>query len=176
MIEYDYSYKYIQLTAGSEKIIIELSKDNMFGEMSYAAKSNLLFFDNDETWGHAVGVGSNEQEALNMCFSEIKNYLNYEFPLITQEVEMPQKFTFIYKRQTVVLYIENCGNDYSILTSKGRKNIITEDIVEFISRNPKEFVKISLDDFSEEFFRIYGFKKPFDAMIKKYKNSEICNL
>ena len=46
----------------------------MFGETSYSVKSNLLFLDNDETWSHAVGVGSNEYDALNMCIDEIENY------------------------------------------------------------------------------------------------------
>ena len=99
MIEYDYRYKHLQLIAGPHKIIIELSKDNMFKETSYSVKSNLLFLDNDETWGHAVGVGNNEQDALKMCLSEIRNYLNYEFTPILQELDMPKKFTFIYKNR-----------------------------------------------------------------------------
>ena len=79
MIEYDYRYKHLQLIAGHNKIIIELSKDTMFKQTSFSVKSNLLFLENDETWGHAVGVGSNEQDALKMCLAEIKDYLNYEF-------------------------------------------------------------------------------------------------
>ena len=69
MIEYDYRYKHLQLIAGHNKIIIELSKDTMFKQTSFYVKSNLLFLDNDETWGHAVWVGSNEQDALKMCLA-----------------------------------------------------------------------------------------------------------
>lgn len=124
MIEYDYRYKHLQLIAGAHKMIIELSRDNMFNEISYSAKSNLLFLDNDETWGHAVGVGGNEEDAVKMCLAEIRDYLNYEFTPIMQELNIPKKITFIYKRRTIILYIEQLDNNFSILTKNGRKNIV----------------------------------------------------
>lgn len=176
MIEYDYRYKHLQLIAGAHKMIIELSRDNMFNEISYSAKSNLLFLDNDETWGHAVGVGGKEEDAVKMCLAEIRDYLNYEFTPIMQELNIPKKITFIYKRRTIILYIEQLDNNFSILTKNGRKNIITDDIVEYIANNPKEFINDSVDNYSEQLFKMHNFSKPFDAMTKKYNNSETCNL
>lgn len=148
----------------------------MFNEISYSAKSNLLFLDNDETWGHAVGVGGNEEDAVKMCLAEIRDYLNYEFTPIMQELNIPKKITFIYKRRTIILYIEQLDNNFSILTKNGRKNIVTNDIVEYIANNPKEFVNDSVDNYSEQLFKMYNFNKPFDAMTKKYNTSETCNL
>lgn len=167
-IEYDYRYKHLLLIAGGEEIIIELSKDTMLKETTYSAKSNLLFFDADETWGRAVGVGSNEQAALDMCLKEIKNHLNCEFVSNFKEVDLPQKFTYIYKRKTIILYFEQNGNNFSILTPKGRKEIVTDSIVDYITKNPKEFKNDSVDNYSPQLFNMYNFSEPFDAKAKKY--------
>ncbi len=169
MIEYDYRYKHLQLNAGPHKIIIELSKDNMFKKTSYSVKSNLLFLDDDETWGYAVGVGGNEQDAINMCIDEIENYTGYHIDTSSIiEINLPKKFTFIYKKRTIILYIEQVDGNFVILTPNGKKNIITDNIVEYISNNPKEFMKDSVDNYSEQIFEMYNFSKPFDAMTKKY--------
>lgn len=167
-IEYDYRYKHLLLIAGGEEIIIELSKDTMLKETTYSAKSNLLFFDADETWGRAVGVGSNEQAALDMCLKEIKNYLKCEFVSNFKEVDLPKKFTYIYKRKTIILYFEQNGNNFSILTPKGRKEIVTDSIVDYITKNPKEFKNDSVDNYSPQLFNMYNFSEPFDAKAKKY--------
>lgn len=167
-IEYDYRYKHLLLIAGGEEIIIELSKDTMLKETTYSAKSNLLFFDADETWGRAVGVGNNEQAALDMCLKEIKNYLKCEFVSNFKEVDLPKKFTYIYKRKTIILYFEQNGNNFSILTPKGRKEIVTDSIVDYITKNPKEFKNDSVDNYSPQLFNMYNFSEPFDAKAKKY--------
>ncbi len=167
-IEYDYRYKHLLLIAGGEEIIIELSKDTMLKETTYSAKTNLLFFGADETWGRAVGVGSNEQSALDMCLKEIKNYLKCEFVSNFKKVDLPQKFTYIYKRKTIILYIEQNGNNFSILTPKGRKEIVTDSIVDYITKNPKEFKNDSVDSYSPQLFNMYNFSEPFDAKAKKY--------
>lgn len=176
-IEYDYRYKHLLLIAGGKEIIIELSKDTMLKETTYSAKSNLLFFDADETWGRAVGVGSNEQAALDMCLKEIKNYLKCEFVSNFKEVDLPQKFTYIYKRKTIILYFEQNGNNFSILTPKGRKEIVTDSIVDYITKNPKEFKNDSVDNYSPQLFNMYNFSEPFDAKAKKYApNGKAINL
>lgn len=176
-IEYDYRYKYLRLIVGGEEIIIELSKDTMLKETTYSAKSNLLFFDADETWGRAVGVGSNEQAALDMCLKEIKNYLKCEFVSNFKEVNLPQKFTYINKRKTIILYFEQNGNNFSILTPKGRKEIVTDSIVDYITKNPKEFKNDSVDNYSPQLFNMYNFSEPFDAKAKKYApNGKAINL
>ena len=176
-IEYDYRYKHLLLIAGGEEIIIELSKDTMLKETTYSAKSNLLFFDADETWGRAVGVGSNEQAALDMCLKEIKNYLKCEFVSNFKEVNLPQKCTYIYKRKTIILYFEQNGNNFSILTPKGRKEIVTDSIVDYITKNPKEFKNDSVDNYSPQLFNMYNFSEPFDAKAKKYApNGKAINL
>ena len=176
-IEYDYRYKHLLLIAGGEEIIIELSKDTMLKETTYSAKSNLLFFDADETWGRAVGVGSNEQAAIDMCLKEIKNYLKCEFVSNFKEVNLPQKFTYIYKRKTIILYFEQNGNNFSILTPKGRKEIVTDSIVDYITKNPKEFKNDSVDNYSPQLFNMYNFSEPFDAKAKKYApNGKAINL
>ncbi len=178
MIEYDYGYKHLQLMAGAQEIIVELSKDTMFKETSYSAKSNLLFWDtNEEAWGHAAGVGRNEQDALKMCIGEIENYTNHNVDMnLMTEIDIPKRFTFIYKKRTGILYIKQKDNNFSILTSKGRIEVITDDIVEYISKKPKEFVNCSVDDYSEQLFKTYNFSKPFDEMYEKYNNSETSSL
>lgn len=172
MFKYRYDYKYLNLKINSLNIVIELSKDNTLGNTSYSAKTNFMFKDEYGDWGHAVGVGSNEQDALNMCLLEIREYLNYEFPPTFEELKMPTKIVFEYKKRTIVLNIEYLDNCFSILTPKGRKNIDTDDIIEYISNNPKEFINDSVDNYSEQLFKMYNFNKTFDAMTKKYDNSE----
>lgn len=168
-MKYDYRYKYLQLIAGSQKIIIELNEDTTLGGKTFGAKSDFMFQDEYGDWGHAVGVGKNEQAALNMCINEIENYTGYHIDtsLIT-EINLPKKIVFEYKKRIITLNIEQIDNNYSILTPKGRKNIVTDNLVECISKNPKEFIKDNIDGYSEQFFKLYNFDKPFDALTKKY--------
>ena len=51
-----------------------------------------------------------------------------------------------------------------------------DDIVEYISKKPKEFVNCSEDNYSEQLFKTYNFSKPFDEMYEKYNNSETSSL
>lgn len=69
MFKYRYDYKYLNLKINSLNIVIELSKDNTLSNTSYSAKTNYMFKDEYVDWGHAVGVGNNEQDALNMCYT-----------------------------------------------------------------------------------------------------------
>lgn len=174
MFKYRYNYKYLNLKIKSLNIVIELAKDNTLGNTSYSAKTNLMFQDEYKDWGHAVGVGSSEQDALKMCLAEIREYLNNEFSLVIEELmSIPTKIVFEYKKKIIVLNIEQVDNNFSILTPKGRKNIITEDIVEYISNNPKEFINDSVENYSEQLFKKYNFNKTFDAMTSKYFSWEI---
>lgn len=176
MFKYRYDYKYLNLKINSINIVIELSKDNTLGNTSYSAKTNLMFKDEYGDWGHAVGVGNNEQDALKMCLLEICEYLNCEMLPTIEDLKMPTKIVFEWKKKTIVLNIEQYDNYFSILTPKGRKNIITDDIVEYISNHPKEFIKDSVDNYSEQLFKMFNFSKPFEAMTKKYDSSETCNI
>lgn len=176
MFKYRYDYKYLNLKNKSLNIVIELARDNTFGNALYSAKTNFMFKDEYGDWGHAVGVGNNEQEALKMCLQEICKYLNCEISPTIEDLKMPTKIVFECKKKTIVLNIEQYDNYFSILTPKGRKNIITTDIVEYISNHPKEFIHDSIDNYSEQFFKMYNFSKPFDAMTKKYDGSETCNI
>ncbi|MBE5741193.1 MAG: hypothetical protein E7351_01505 [Clostridiales bacterium] len=177
MFKYRYNYKYLNLKFKSLNIVIELAKDNTWGNTSYSAKTNLMFKDEYDDWGHAAGVGRNEQDALNMCIDEIEHYTGHQIDMsLITEINLAKKIVFEYKKQTIVLNIEQIDNNFSILTPNGRKNIITDNIIEYISNNLKEFINDSVDNYSEELFKMYNFSKPFDAMTKKYNNSENCNL
>lgn len=169
-LKYDYGYRHLQIMIDRLKIIVELSEDTMLNGKTFCAKSDLMFQDEQGDWGHAVGVGSNEQDALDMCLSEIRDYLKHDFTPVMQEIDLPKRFTYIYKKRTIVLQIEQSENNFSILTPYGRKNINTDNIVEYISKNQKEFKKDSVDDYSEELFKKYNFKKPFDTLTQKYNN------
>ena len=176
-MKYDYGYKHIQVLVDKFKIIIELSEDTMFNKKTFCAKSDLMFQDEFGDWGHAAGVGRNEQEALKMCIGEIENYTNHNVDMnLMTEIDIPKRFTFIYKKRTGILYIKQKDNNFSILTSKGRVEVITDDIVEYISKKPKEFVNCSVDNYSEQLFKTYNFSKPFDEMYEKYNNSETSSL
>lgn len=172
MFKFRYDYKYLNLKIKSLNIVVELAKDNTFGNTSYSAKTNFMFKDEYGDWGHAVGVGDNEQDALNMCLSELSKYLNCEISPTIEQLNMPTKIVFEWKKKTIVLNIEQFDNYFSILMPKGRKNIITKDIVEYISNNPKEFINDSVDNYSEQLFKMFNFGKPFDAMTKKYHNQQ----
>lgn len=176
-MKYDYGYRHLQILTNKFKIIIELSEDTMLNGKTFCAKSNLMFQDEYGDWGHAAGVGRNEQDALKMCIDEIENYTSHHIDMnLITEINLPKKIVFEYKKQTIVLYVEQSKESFSILTSNGRKNIITDNIVEYIANNPKEFVNDSVDNYSEQLFKMHNFSKPFDAMTKKYNNSETCNL
>lgn len=172
ILKYDYGYKHLQIMINRFKIIIEFSEDTMLNGKTFCAKSDLMFQDEQGDWGHAVGVGNNEQDAFDMCLSEIRDYLKHDFTPVLQEIDLPKRFTYLYKKRTIVLYIEQSENNVSILTPHGRKNIATDNIVEYISKTPKEFINDSVDDYSEGFFKKYNFKKPFDALTQKYDNEE----
>ncbi len=176
-MKYDYGYKHLQILINNLKIIVELSEDTMLNRKTYCAKSDLMFKDEYGDWGHAVGVGRNEQDALNMCIDEIDNYTSrhIDMGLIT-EINLPKRIVFEYKKKTIVLYFEQLDNCFSVLTKNGRKNIITDNIIEYIANNPKEFINDNVDNYSEQLFKMHNFSKPFDAMTKKYDSSATYNI
>ena len=173
MIEYDYRYKHLQLIAGNCKIIIELSKDNMFKEINYSAKSNLLFLDNDETWGHAVGVGSSEEDALKMCYKELEQYLGLTFDKsITDNIsilDIPKQITIENKTDIIILLVKTENNHQVILTNQG-KIIIGQDvnIIDYLNKNIKLFINKGINNSSDEFLELNEFSPIFNRLSSKY--------
>ena len=176
MLKYDYAYKYLHLPMEKLKIILELSVDTMTGKKNVCAKSNLLFQDEYGDWGHAVGVASEEQEALKMCFGEIKEYTGYDVDVnqIT-EINLPKKIVIEYKHKPIVLFVEQNGDNYSFLTPNGRKDVVTDDIIRYICGHVKEFKNDDVDYHDEKLFAKYNFSKPFDAMSKNYNKDVLSN-
>lgn len=170
MFKYRYDYKHLNLKINSLNIVIELSKDNTMGSISYSAKTNLMFQDEYGDWGHAVGVGSDEQKALSMCIKEIHDYtnLNIEANKI-YEINLPSRITTVYKNKTVILYVKMVNNEYMLLTNQGvvklPKNI---DIIEYIEENSKKLLQLGVNQNSKEYFEDYNFEEPFENMTEKY--------
>ncbi|MBO5910493.1 MAG: hypothetical protein J6Q15_03180 [Clostridia bacterium] len=170
MIEYDIAYKHLGLDVGDKKIIVELSLDNMMGEKTFSATSNLLFFDSDETWGHACGVGETEHDALNMCINEIENYTNSNVDTnMVYETDLPKRLTFVYKKETVILYFKKVDNEYILLTSQGIIKIPNElDLIKYIDKNAKKLSKLGIKQYSKEYFQNHKFEELFENMTEKY--------
>lgn len=174
MFKYRHDYKYLQLKINMLNIIIELSKDNTFGEMTYSAKTNVMFQDEYGDWGHAVGVGQTEKDALDMCINEIRDYVKQNFSLQFKNVSIPQKFVYDFKNNIIVLNINENNGEYTILTPNGSKNIGKVNIVETINKRAKEFSQYNVPEYSKELFEQFGFKKTFDALTEKYPPDENC--
>jgi hypothetical protein len=172
MFKYRYDYKYLKIDIGLLYIIIELSKDNSLGKMTYSAKTNLMFQDEYGDWGHAVGVGQNEDESLTMCIREIKEYLKREFTPALEVINIPQKIVYDYKNNTVVLNIKENNGEYYILTPNGQKSVGIGDPITIVSKQQKEFLQFSIPEYSKELFDKNDFGKPFDAMTEKYPPEE----
>ena len=173
MFKYRHDYKYIKIDVNNFEIIIELSRDNTLGKMTYSAKTNLMFLDEFDCWGHAVGVGRSEEDALEMCYNEMHNYTNQDFEYQPEIVEIPQKIVYEYKKETIVLNFEECGDKYIILTPNGKKEIVSKNIIKTIADNQKEFASDSIPYYDEKLFTQFEFGKPFDTMTAKYENNSL---
>ena len=168
-MKYDLRYKYLEAGICKEKVVVELGFDNMLDKNVFSAKSNLLFKDENGDYGHAVGVGKNEKDALLMCINEIKEYTNCninENDFV--EMSMLQKLVFEYKKKTVILYFEQSGGECRVFTRDGVKTIVTDDIVEYVHDNIKEVVGYSLDENLDKILKKYGINRVFDMMTEKF--------
>ena len=164
MFKGNYCYKYLKLNYRSLDIIIELSVDNSFGKSVFSAKTNFMFKDEFGDWGHAVGVGQNENEALAICFEELNGYLHSKVSKELKEVKLPQKIVFDFENKAVVLYLNKCAGGYLILTTNGTEYVKSDDICETISLNPHKFVNYSILEYNEKLFRNNKFNEPFDVL------------
>ena len=172
MIEYDMAYKHLGLDVVDKKIVIELTIDNMMGKKTFSATSNFMFFDINETWGHACGVGETEQDALNMCIKEIHDYTNLDIDKNKiYEINLPKRLTYIYKTKTVILYVKVLDENYMLLTNKGIIQVPKkENLIKFVNNNAKKFSELSIEKCPKEYFENYKFNEIFANMTDKYYN------
>lgn len=168
-MKYNYCYKYVKININSIDIIIELSFDNTLGEDMYSAKTNLLFKDENGDYGHACGVGRTEEISLKMCLNEIKQYLNIEDEINDNiELDIPRKITIIHKNKPIILFVKNENEQQIILTKKGRIYIDSnENILDYITKHIKLFIKNGIDNFSKDFFKENNFEPIFDNLFVK---------
>ena len=171
MFEYDYGYRYIKASINSKIVIIELSKDNMFGKYNYSAKTNLLFLDDDGTWGAACGVGKNEETALDMCVNELNHYLNSDkntsLNLKFEEIDLPKRITFVYKEKTCVIFYRHELNRIVLLTHDGKVYIEEQDILKYIKLNVNKLINQGVDEKCKDFFVKNNFYPTFGDLLKR---------
>ncbi len=166
-MKYDLRYKYLEAHIGKEKVVVEFGFDNMLGKDVFSAKSNLLFKDKNGDYGHAVGVGKNEKDALLMCINEIKEYTNCD--IVENdfvEIDCLKRIVFEYKKKAYSLYFEQSEGAYCVFTFAGTKTIVTDDIVKYVSDNIKEVVKYCMGGNSKENSNKQN--RVFDNMTKKF--------
>jgi len=175
MFKYNFSYKYFKLKYKNLNLIIELSKDNTLGKMIYSAKTNYMFRDKSGDWGHACGVGSNEDEALKMCLGEVREFLeidnNSKLADFLFNTYLPQKVVFLNESNAIVLFAQNVNKNIEILTSCGIKEIdLQTDLIDFLTKNIKEYCSIGVKDTSSKFLTEHHFENIFDNLTCKYEN------
>ncbi|MDD4276148.1 MAG: hypothetical protein PHO33_04130 [Clostridia bacterium] len=172
MFKYSYSYKYFNLKNNVINIVIQLSFDNMLGKGIYAAKTNVLFRDENGDWGHACGVGDTEESALSMCINEIHTYLKSNNKKLDNwtEINLPSKITFLNKEQTITLYLLNEDNKQIILTNDVKIFINPGiDVIKYISKNKKSFLNNGIKSVSADFLKKNDIKAIFDNMSIKFE-------
>ncbi len=171
MFEYDHGYRYIKTNVNNKTIIIELSKDNMFGKIGYSAKTNLYFLDTDGTWGAACGIGKDEKSALDMCVNELNQYLgtsgNTSLNLKFEEADLPKRVTFVYKDKTSVIFYKNLSNNIMLLTENGQISIQNQDIIKYISKNVRNLINQGVNEKCKDFFEKNNFYPKFDDLTKR---------
>jgi len=179
MIEFDYEYKYLKLSCNNTEIIIALSLDNSMKEITYAAKSNLLFKDQEGDWGHACGVGSSENEALQMCLNEICNYINCDLNSCQnlQVLNITKKITLISKNKTFEYLIKENNKNTSILTNDEIISINKDiDIVNYFTTNFKFLKDKGINQISKKKLLEKKFLPVFDLLYSKYNSEEDLSL
>ena len=176
MLRFNYGYKHLKLKIGNLEIIIELSYDNTLKKPIYSAKSNILFKDQYGDWGHAVGVGDNEEQALQMCYKELEDYLNIKFNKVdmanVSDFDLPKRITIQHKEDVVVLYVKAYQEQQVILTSFG-KIIIDKNtnLLEYLNKNIKQFINRGVNNMPDEFFANNEFAPIFNKLSTKYNSN-----
>lgn len=167
MFEYDYAYKHLMLKVKDKDIVIELSVDNMYGDKTYSAKTNLSFLDEDETWGKACGIGKNETAALNMCLAELERYTHSNLSAnMCAVVDLPKRITFIYKKKTGVVYFK-MKDGLTLLTSSGKEQLLNDDVLSYVKKNAKRLINESANDENLEFYIGNDFYPTFEGISKR---------
>ncbi len=169
MLHYDYGYKHYKLKIDEQEIFIELSIDNFMNQETYSAKTNYLFFDNNErSWGHACGVGANEENAINMCLQEVKCYTGIELPIPEEDISIPQRITIENKNNIDVFYNLKENESNKLLTSHGVDIISLEskDILTFVLENINKYKGCGVE--LEKVDKNIQFKNIFETLTKKY--------
>lgn len=179
MLKCNYAYKHLKIKIGPLEMVVELSIDNMLGSKIYAAKTNMLFLDENESWGHACGVGDTEKKAVDMCLGEISKYLSNinDDSLNITEINIPKRITFEYKKQPVVLYFNELANKKIILTRFGQYELGQNDeVLDYISKNIKSLSKGDISNMSNDYYVENGFCPIFNNLSSKYISDNNCNL
>lgn len=174
-MRYNYSYKYYKIN----DMIIQLSVDNTLnGKDIYMANTNTLFQNIEGDWGHACGVGKNEEIALEMCIKEINDYTTSSKSDIAnkqdlKEIELPYMVTFqVYKDRYATCFFKTNNNTIEIL-SDTKKQIIecVESPIDTIKNNIKLFKNSQYENFTKEYLQKNNFYPTFDKTF--YKEREL---
>ncbi len=176
MLKYCYTYKYIKIKYNEKEIVIAISKDTMLSSTSFTAQSNILFYDTDEeSWGHASGVGKDEYSALNMCHKEICKYLNTTKNLLdnSKTTEFPKKITISNKGNTIIFLLTD-KDGIEILTNKGKINLSPNtSIIKYLEKNIKSLSNLGIVSEDIEFLKNNGYDLLFEQTFEKYTIPQI---
>ncbi|MBQ7467081.1 MAG: hypothetical protein IJS74_03320 [Clostridia bacterium] len=176
MLHYDYGYKHLKYVVGNVEMLIELSVDNFMEQETYSAKTDYLFYDDKEqSWGHACGVGSSEDQALKMCLGEIKDYTGINPILSSKDDSIPQRITIENKDDIVILYYLNNNDGDNLLTLKGTEtiNLGEFDILTYLIKNYKQYKDCSVETEKLDTDKNIQFKSIFETMTKKYSDTAV---
>lgn len=168
MIYYDYGYKYLKANIGNHELVVELSLDNFMKQKTFSAKTNYLFFDeNEQSWGHACGVGQSETDALQMCVNEIKAYTGVDVNF--QDLYCPQRISFEKNDKNYTLYFKIIDKTIHIMTPNGVESIeIKGDVLDTILGFCKKYSGEELDA-RDKVFEQNDFIPIFENSFERYQ-------
>lgn len=175
-MKYYFGYKYLKFNLNNKDFIIELAYDNTFGKGSFLAGTNILFLDEDETFGHATGIGKDESSAFNMCIQEIENYLaseldqRVEFENIQfEEIEMPKRMTVLDGMNDTTFYIKDFSDNIQVLTDSGVYRFSKEKTIEkTVEKNLKKLLGSNALNLTKEYLKSHDFYPTFEDTIEKF--------
>ena len=127
----------------------------MTGENIYSAKTNFLYQDEYGDYGHACGLGSNEQQALQMCVGEIQKYEKSTDIDIADlvEINLLKEFNFYNKNTLVTLFISN-NKDNNVIFWQDYKIELDKkiDVKNYILTNYKLLTNKNIPNFEKSNF------------------------
>ena len=174
MILLNETLKYYKCYFDNLVFYIEISCDYSVGKTFYAAKTSLLFKD-DEGYVPCAGVGDTEDKALNNCNKEFFDAVSINKGIIQkknlikmEKVEMPLKVSALIAGERSVFLYKMANEKILLLTNRNLVKTNALDLNRITLEDEKQLVA-GTDYFPKEYLIKNNFFPVFSSLYQIYE-------